>query len=151
MSLLLLLPLLLLLTTGACAWPWATTVEDDCEFSKQDIYMCTYRYADVNHDNTLDEAEMQAIIDRAPFVLRLFINHVMGGVRKIAKNCGDPSNGRTEVTRESYFAREGCMKKCADRTRAVDHYCKAAAQERGEDFLEIIGHARRRQPLEPEM
>lgn len=128
---------------AAQAWPWSSSshVEDSCEYSKNDIYICSYRYVDLNHDNVLTRDEMQAVIDTAIAPLRFLIDHAMGGPDRIIKNCG-PTGGNV-ITRESYFEHEGCMGSCTHRTLAVDYYCKAQAQKHGEDFDVVVGRARR--------
>jgi hypothetical protein len=124
----------------ARAWPWSSGNDATCRYTKQHIQQCA-DYADANHDGVLTRAEMQAVLDTAPWVLKQFIEHVMGGIGRIIDNCGVPE--REVITRESFFARDNCMRTCRDRTLAVEYYCSKQAAAQGTDFDTVVGLARR--------
>lgn len=137
---------LLVLVTCQCVtalWlPWKKAKSDeDCAFSKQDVYVCVDRYGDTNNDRVLSRDEMVAI--RGTFsIFSLFVIKLLGDVDGVISHCAN--EGEDEITRDSFFARTSCMGKCFHCEMAIKHYCEGAAKRAGENLFEVLGHRGRR-------
>ena len=118
--------------------PWADEwVEEECEYSKYDIYMCVDTLADVApHDHNLTLAEVDAALDGMPHAAKFLLLKMVGGLEVAISHCARQPG---YVTREDYFARRQCMRLCADRLWAMDLYCIPTAKRRGIDLMALLG------------